>query len=98
MLDVGSWFLIVRSIAGEEVLLDDEAVTVGGTNHSHATQDLQEAIAAGEYPEWRLFIQVSPRAMPWGSEMLHLAQPYPTGLAGSGASVTDASRSYKLVA
>ena len=55
---------MVHIIVGEEVLLDDEAVTVGGTNHSHATQDLQEAIAAGEYPEWRLFIQVRPPALP----------------------------------
>ena len=38
-------------------LLDDEAVTVGGTNHSHATADLQDAIAAGDYPEWTLCIQ-----------------------------------------
>ena len=33
-------------------------MTVGGSNHSHATQDLQDAIAAGDYPEWTLFIQV----------------------------------------
>jgi catalase len=37
--------------------MDDEAVTVGGSNHSHATADLQEAIAAGDYPEWTLCIQ-----------------------------------------
>ena len=43
---------------GEVNLLDDEAVTVGGSNHSHATQDLQDAIAAGDYPEWTLYIQV----------------------------------------
>ncbi len=42
---------------GEVNLLDDEAVTVGGTNHSHATADLQDAIAAGDYPEWTLCIQ-----------------------------------------
>lgn len=83
---------------GVKCLLEDEAVTVGGNNHSHATQvrqgdasspgrcpalsvqggcspsavppppythththspcqDLYEAIAAGDYPEWRLFIQ-----------------------------------------
>ncbi len=38
-------------------LLEDEAIVVGGTNHSHATQDLTDAIAAGEYPEWTLYIQ-----------------------------------------
>ena len=43
---------------GEVNLLEDEAVTVGGGNHSHATQDLQDAIAAGDYPEWMLYIQV----------------------------------------
>lgn len=42
---------------GEENLLDDEAVTVGGSNHSHATADLQDSIAAGDYPEWTLCIQ-----------------------------------------
>jgi catalase len=42
---------------GVKCLLEDEAVTVGGSNHSHATQDLYEAIAAGDYPEWKLFIQ-----------------------------------------
>jgi catalase len=35
---------------GVKNLLEPEAVTVGGTNHSHATQDLYDAIAAGDYP------------------------------------------------
>ena len=43
--------------AGERNLLDDEAVQVGGSNHSHATQDLYDNIAAGQYPEWELAIQ-----------------------------------------
>jgi catalase len=43
--------------AGEKNLLDEEAVMVGGANHSHATQDLFEAIAAGNFPEWQLCIQ-----------------------------------------
>ncbi|GIL51758.1 hypothetical protein Vafri_7681 [Volvox africanus] len=42
---------------GEKYLLDDEAVLVGGANHSHATKDLYDAIAAGDYPEWTLLIQ-----------------------------------------
>eukprot|EP00899_Mesostigma_viride_P012603 jgi/Mesvir1/21343/Mv10026-RA.1 len=42
---------------GVKFLMDDEAVLVGGKNHSHATQDLTEAIARGEYPEWKLMIQ-----------------------------------------
>lgn len=28
------------------------------TNHSHATKDLYDSIAAGNYPEWKLFIQI----------------------------------------
>jgi catalase len=43
--------------AGERNLLDDEAIQVGGSNHSHATQDLYDHIDAGEYPEWTLAIQ-----------------------------------------
>ncbi|KAJ9519330.1 hypothetical protein QJQ45_023128, partial [Haematococcus lacustris] len=43
--------------AGTHSLLDEEAVVVGGTNHSHATKDLYDAIAAGDYPEWTLAIQ-----------------------------------------
>ena len=42
---------------GVKCLLEDEAVLIGGANHSHATQDLTEAIAAGDYPEWTLFVQ-----------------------------------------
>lgn len=38
-------------------LLEDEAIVVGGTNHSHATQDLTDSIASGEFPEWTLYIQ-----------------------------------------
>lgn len=43
--------------AGERNLLDDEAIQVGGSNHSHATQDLYDNIADGNYPEWTLYIQ-----------------------------------------
>ncbi|MCH1921892.1 catalase, partial [Shewanella sp. A3A] len=46
-----------KPTCGVKSLLDDEAVTVGGTNHSHATQDLYDSIAAGNFPEWKLFIQ-----------------------------------------
>jgi catalase len=44
-------------LSGERNLLDDEAIQVGGTNHSHATQDLYDNISAGQYPEWTLYIQ-----------------------------------------
>eukprot|EP00741_Cyanophora_paradoxa_P010414 tig00000037_g10070.t1 len=46
-----------RPKCGVASLLDEEAVLVGGKNHSHATQDLTEAIARGEFPEWTLYIQ-----------------------------------------
>ncbi|GFR42897.1 hypothetical protein Agub_g3891 [Astrephomene gubernaculifera] len=42
---------------GEKYLLPDQAVMVGGSCHSHATKDLYDAIAAGDYPEWTLMIQ-----------------------------------------
>ncbi|CAN1315545.1 unnamed protein product [Linum perenne] len=38
-----------KPTCGVKSLLEDEAIKVGGANHSHATQDL--------YPEWKLFIQ-----------------------------------------
>ena len=44
--------------AGVKNLLEDEAVAVGGSNHSHATADLYDAIAKGDYPEWKLLVQV----------------------------------------
>ncbi|KAL4522703.1 hypothetical protein Ndes2526A_g00942 [Nannochloris sp. 'desiccata'] len=47
-----------KPTCGVKSLLDDEANIVGGKNHSHATQDLYDSIARGEYPEWGLFIQV----------------------------------------
>jgi len=46
-----------KPTCGVKSLMDDEAVVVGGRNHSHATQDLYDAIARGEYPEWQLFLQ-----------------------------------------
>ncbi len=44
--------------AGVKNLLEDEAVQVGGSNHSHATQDLYDSIAAGDFPEWKLLVQI----------------------------------------
>lgn len=46
-----------KPTCGLKFLLDDEAVIVGGTNHSHATKDLYDAIASGNYPQWKLCIQ-----------------------------------------
>ncbi|RRT36223.1 hypothetical protein B296_00057890, partial [Ensete ventricosum] len=47
-----------KPTCGVKCLLEDEAIVVGGKNHSHATQDLYDSIAAGNYPEWKLFVQV----------------------------------------
>ncbi|KAL0686858.1 hypothetical protein Bca4012_086535 [Brassica carinata] len=47
-----------KPTCGVKSLLEEDAVRVGGTNHSHATQDLYDSIAAGNYPEWKLFIQI----------------------------------------
>ena len=43
-------------------MTDDEAVMAGEKNmrHSHATHDLYNAIAEGDYPEWTWYIQVMP--------------------------------------
>ncbi|CAJ2642841.1 unnamed protein product [Trifolium pratense] len=46
-----------KPTCGVKCLLEEEAIKVGGSNHSHATQDLYDSIAAGNYPEWKLYIQ-----------------------------------------
>ncbi|GFS35954.1 catalase 2 [Actinidia rufa] len=46
-----------KPTCGVKCLLEEEAIKVGGSNHSHATKDLSDSIAAGNYPEWKLFIQ-----------------------------------------
>jgi hypothetical protein len=56
----------LRCAAGVKFLLEDEAVVVGGSNHSHATQDLYDSIARGEYPEWQLLIQTMDPAVSCG--------------------------------
>jgi len=43
---------------GLKCLVGDEPALVGGRNHSHATQDLYDAIERGEYPEWTLCLQL----------------------------------------
>ncbi|XP_021675148.2 catalase isozyme 2 [Hevea brasiliensis] len=46
-----------KPTCGVKCLMDDEAKKIGGANHSHATRDLYDSIAAGNFPEWKLFIQ-----------------------------------------
>lgn len=47
----------------------EEAVKVGGENPDHATQDLHEAIAGGDFPQWRVCVQIMPMA---DAEKYHL--------------------------
>lgn len=52
------FLLIVTSFAAEAKQFNHFAPSNSpGTNHSHATKDLYDSIAAGNYPEWKLFIQ-----------------------------------------
>eukprot|EP00029_Vermamoeba_vermiformis_P008104 TRINITY_DN369_c0_g1_i1.p1 TRINITY_DN369_c0_g1~~TRINITY_DN369_c0_g1_i1.p1 ORF type:complete len:585 (+),score=186.13 TRINITY_DN369_c0_g1_i1:133-1887(+) len=41
---------------GVESLINDEQVRAI-KNHKHATQDLYDSIAAGQFPKWKLFVQ-----------------------------------------
>lgn len=43
---------------GIKNLTQKEANEIQGTNVSHATQDLYEAIERGDYPEWELCVQI----------------------------------------
>ena len=43
---------------GERNLLQSEAEAIQGKNFNHATEDLHDAIAHGNFPEWELQVQV----------------------------------------
>ncbi|XP_010536468.1 PREDICTED: catalase-3-like [Tarenaya hassleriana] len=47
-----------KPTCGIKCLLEEDAAKVAAANHSHATKDLHDAIAAGNFPEWKLFIQI----------------------------------------
>ena len=64
--------------AGVKNLLEDEAVQVGGSNHSHATQDLYDNIAQGNYPEWTLYIQTMDPAQVSRGPLLNVTIPHCT--------------------
>ena len=44
--------------AGERNLTLAQAQQIQATNFNHATQDLYEAIARGDFPEWKVFVQL----------------------------------------
>ncbi|GMH27630.1 hypothetical protein Nepgr_029473 [Nepenthes gracilis] len=47
-----------KPTCGVKCLLEEEAIRVGGSNHSHATKDLSDSISGGNYPIWKLYIQI----------------------------------------
>ncbi|MFB2769028.1 catalase [Pelatocladus sp. BLCC-F211] len=47
-----------KTIQGIENFTAEEAIRVKGEDPDHATRDLFEAIARGDYPKWRVCIQV----------------------------------------
>jgi len=42
---------------GVESLINDEQI-LAIRNHKHATKDLYDSIAAGQFPKWKLFVQI----------------------------------------
>ena len=48
----------VRTLQGIKNLSADDATTLAGENPDYATQDLFYAIEQGDFPRWRLYIQV----------------------------------------
>lgn len=47
-----------KSLQGVRCLTAEQATEVGGQDFNHATRDLYQAIEAGQYPEWDLYIQM----------------------------------------
>lgn len=45
-------------LQGIKNLAQEEAAKIQAENFNHATQDLYEAIEAGNYPQWELFVQI----------------------------------------
>ncbi|MBU9829573.1 catalase [Rahnella sp. FC061912-K] len=51
-----------RSQQGIQNLMDDEAEKLVGTDRESAQRDLYEAIERGDFPRWKLFVQIMPEA------------------------------------
>jgi catalase len=45
-------------VAGVKNLTQQQAQEIQAVNFNHATQDLYDAIEAGNYPQWELFVQI----------------------------------------
>jgi catalase len=50
-----------KTMQGIKNLPVEEAQTLAGANPDYATQDLFDAIERGEYPKWRVSIQIMPK-------------------------------------
>lgn len=57
----------------ESIERDEDAVQIGGTDFSHATHALIDAIDAGRFPAWRLCVQMmdpkDAKSQPWGDAL-----------------------------
>ncbi|MBU9851418.1 catalase [Rahnella aceris] len=51
-----------RTQQGIENLMDDEAEKLVGTDRESSQRDLYEAIERGDFPRWKLFVQIMPEA------------------------------------
>jgi catalase len=47
-----------KTLQGHQTLTSEESAKIKGEDPDHATRDLFEAIAQGDYPNWRMCIQV----------------------------------------
>ncbi len=47
-----------KTLQGHQTLTEEESAKLKGEDPDHATHDLFEAIAQGDYPKWRMCIQV----------------------------------------
>lgn len=47
-----------KTLQGHQTLTNEESAKIKGEDPDHATRDLFEAIAQGDYPKWRVAIQV----------------------------------------
>ncbi|WP_457598618.1 catalase [Hydrogenimonas sp.] len=50
----------LKTVQGIKNLRSDEAVRLAGENPDYATQDLFEAIEAGDFPKWTMYVQIMP--------------------------------------
>jgi catalase len=51
-----------KTLQGQQTLTSEESSKIKGEDADHATRDLFDAIAQGDYPQWRMCIQVMTEA------------------------------------